>query len=250
MLAIREHEVDDYAVLRDMDHTDVGVLDAADHACLRAVGAYLTASDAWRRFAMWLLHKHFQPLDGELFVERARSDGSGTETTPLRRSVFAADGLHASGLRFDAIANSGVHLVGLEYAAPADFGDVAALSDRDEAVLAGLAELLASHGKLDRFGVKLIRNPLALSEDQLLLETCDLVTRIQYCDVSSRAAVPADRTIIETTWRWRLANGSPDHVVMQECTAGCTPAVGGGHVLAHRQSQFDNDDNPIDPVYP
>jgi hypothetical protein len=109
---------------------------------------------------------------------------------------------------------------------------------------------LQSRGKIERFGVKLIRNPLALSDDQLLLETCDLVTRIQYCDIGSRAALPDGRSIIETTWRWRPVNGTIDHVVMQECTAGCTPAVGEGHVLAHRQSQFDNDDNPIDPVYP
>jgi hypothetical protein len=250
MLQVREHGVDDYAALKDMDLTDVGVLDESDRACLREVGAYLTATDAWRRFAVWLLHKHFEPVDGEVFVERSLSDLSSTETTPIRRSAFATDGLSVSGLRFDSVSDSGVHLVGLEYAEPSDFGGVAALGGHDEAVLVGLAELLRSHGKLARFGIKLIRNPLALSEDQLLLETCDLATRIQYCDVSSRGAVFPNRSIIETTWRWRLEHGVTDHVVMQECTAGCTPAVGEGHVLGHRQTQFDNDDNPIDPIYP
>jgi hypothetical protein len=42
----------------------------------------------------------------------------------------------------------------------------------------------------NRFGVKLIRNPLAVSEDELLLETCDSAIRTLYCDIGSRDAPP------------------------------------------------------------
>jgi hypothetical protein len=49
---------DDYAALNDMDLTDVGILDDSDRACLREIGEYLTTTNAWRRFAIWLLHKH------------------------------------------------------------------------------------------------------------------------------------------------------------------------------------------------
>jgi len=38
--------------------------------------------------------------------------------------------------------------------------------------MAGIADRLRAHVKIDRFGVKLIRNPLGLSERDLLLETC------------------------------------------------------------------------------
>jgi len=38
MLTLRDHNVEDYATLRDMDSTDVAVLDDADRACLDELG--------------------------------------------------------------------------------------------------------------------------------------------------------------------------------------------------------------------
>jgi hypothetical protein len=52
VLTIRDHNVDDYAKLRDMDTTDVAVLDDADHACLDKLGQYLVSTDASERFSM------------------------------------------------------------------------------------------------------------------------------------------------------------------------------------------------------
>jgi hypothetical protein len=241
MLAVRDHRAEDYAALKDMDLTDVGVLDDSDRACLREIGEYLTTTDAWRRFAIWLLHKHFDPLAGEVFVERSRPRTGTTDTTPMQRSAFTFDSLSASAIRFGDDIDTDLHLVGLEFSELSSFGDVAPLNADDEAVLVGIAERLRSHGKIDRFGVKLIRNPLGLSEDQLLLETCDPATRTQYCEIGSREALPSDRSIIETTWRWRLTQGTSHPVVMQQCTAGCTPAAVEGHVLAHDSSGFDID---------
>jgi hypothetical protein len=99
-------------------------------------------------------------------------------------------------------------------------------------VLAGIAGRLRSHNKIDRFGVKLIRNPLALSEDELLLETCDSAIRMLYCDISSRDALPADLDIIETTWRWNVVQGEGRPVVMQTCDTACIAAAE-GHDLRH-----------------
>ena len=70
MLMMRDHGVADYAALRDMDSTDVGVLGDDDRVCLDELGRYLAAADAWQRFGIWLLHKHFEPDAGEVFVER------------------------------------------------------------------------------------------------------------------------------------------------------------------------------------
>jgi hypothetical protein len=56
VLTMRDHGVEDYAELRDMDVTDVGVLRDDDRACLDELGQYLAASDAWHRFGVWLLH--------------------------------------------------------------------------------------------------------------------------------------------------------------------------------------------------
>ena len=50
MLTMRDHGVEDYAALRDVDATDVGELGEDDRACLEELGQYLVSTDAWRRF--------------------------------------------------------------------------------------------------------------------------------------------------------------------------------------------------------
>jgi hypothetical protein len=244
MLRIRDHGVHDYMALLDMDATDVGALSEDDRDCLRELGEYLVTTEASQRFAMWLLHKHFEPGIGEVFVERAIREEGKTETTLVDRSAFADDGLHATGIRFSIEEDSDLSVIGMEFAEPDDFGVTAPLSTDDEAVLASIAARLRTRDKLDRFGVKLIRNPLGLTEGELFLETCDSAERTLFCDVSLREAIPADLSVIETTWRWKLVQGQTRPVVMQDCTAGCV-SVGEGHDLSHKHSQTDNDDNPI-----
>src|ERR1700757_3379429 len=180
MLTMRDHGVEDYTTLRDMDATDVGELSEDDRACLDELGEYLVATDSWQRFGIWLLHKHFEPAPGEVFVERAFHAARRTETTPAERSAFSA-GLSPTAVRFDPSVHSGVGVIGMEFAEPADFGATAPLSAEDEAVLAGIAERLQAHGKIERFGIRLIRDPLGLSANELLVETCDSAQRTLDC---------------------------------------------------------------------
>ena len=244
MLMVRDHSVEDYAALLDMDATDVGVLTEDDRACLAELGERLIATDAWQRFGIWLLHKHFEPANGEVFVERALPARRKTETSPVDRSAFAEQGLTTTAMRFDAAADAEVGVIGMEFAEPTDFGYTTPLNAEDESALAEIIEVLEAHGKIDRFGVKLIRNPLGLSDSELLLETCDRSVRTLHCDASSRDALPADQTIIETTWRWRRAPGENKPIAMQDCTAGCV-SVGEGHDIDHKHSMTDDQDNPI-----
>jgi hypothetical protein len=243
MLAMRDHGVEDYAALRDMDATDVGELTGDDRLCLDELGQYLVDNDAGRRFAIWLLHKHFEPALGEVFVERAIAEPRRMETMLEARVDLPGDSLYATAFRFDLTA-AGVGVIGMEFSEPADLGRVEPLNAQDEAVLEGLLERLRLHGKTDRFGIKLIRNPLGLNERELLLETCDSTLRELYCDVSDRGAIPAHATVIETTWQYRLIQGQTKPIVMQDCTAGCV-SVPGGHDIGHAHSGTDNDDNPI-----
>jgi hypothetical protein len=241
MLTMRDHGVEDYAQLRDMDATDVGELAEDDRACLDELGQYLVETDASYRFGIWLLHKHFEPAHGELFVERAIHQPRGTETAPVRRSAFERD-LNPIAIRFDDSVSSTVGVIGMEFAERADFGPVSPLSDDDEAVLAGIAERLHAHGKIERFGVRLIRNPLGLSEDELLHETSDSGQRTLRCIVTERDAMPA-QTVIETTWRWRVVDGKTEPRAQVECVATCRRA-GEGHDIAHlseREDDFGND---------
>ena len=53
-MLIRDHTVEDYAALLEMDATDVGILADDDHACLRELGEYLVTTAASQRYAVWL----------------------------------------------------------------------------------------------------------------------------------------------------------------------------------------------------
>lgn len=242
MLTMRDHGVEDYEVLRHMDTTDVGDLGEDDRACLEELGQYLVTTDAWQRFGIWLLHKHFEPEPGEVFVERAVRKPRGTQTAPLMRSEFSDDGLSTTAIRFGDPADEGVTVIGMEFAQPDDFGDTEPLSDDDEAILAGICERLASHDKVDRFGVRLIRNPLELSDNELLHETSDSAGRALHCTVGVRDEVLAEQKVVQTAWKWRAGPGA---IVMQDCTAGCV-RVGEGHDVAHTASGTDDFDNPTE----
>jgi hypothetical protein len=118
MLKMRDHRVEDYAALPDMDTTDVGVLGEDDRACLEELGQYLATTDAWQRFGIWLLHKHFEPAPGEVFVERALRAPRKIQTTPIERSAFPDHGLSTTSIRFDDSVSGGVGVIGMEFARP------------------------------------------------------------------------------------------------------------------------------------
>ena len=238
MLTMRDHDVEDYAELRDMDATNVGELAEDDRACLDEVGQYLVAADAWQRFGIWLLHKHFEPAPGEVFVERAIHEPRGMKTCPIPRSAFTEQGLSTTAIRFDDMVG-GIGVIGMEFAEPTDFAGVSPLSDDDEAVLAGIAQRLQAHDKIDRFGVRLIRDPLGLSDKEMLSETSNSAERTLNCAVTERGAMASQRAI-ETNWRWRVVQGKGAPAVMVECTAGCV-SVGEGHDIAHAHSQEGGD---------
>jgi hypothetical protein len=200
MLTIRDHGVSDYAELADMDASDVGLLTQSDKDCITELADYLVSTDAWQRFAVWLLHRHFVPEPGEVFVERAIGRPPQTHTTLIDRAAFSSNGLRATAFRFDTEVSEDVGLVGMEFAGPVDFGPAAPVGPDDEAVLTGLAERMRAHGKIDRFGVRLIRNQLGIAEDQELMETCDKPRRALHCAVIETAERPSENAV-ETTWR-------------------------------------------------
>jgi hypothetical protein len=245
MLTMRDHGVEDYAALRDMDATDVGELHEDDRACLEELGQYLASTDAWQRFGIWLLHKHFEPEHGEVFVEHAMRAPRKTETAPIMRSTLLEQGLSTTAIRFDDAISGGVGVIGMEFAQPDDFGDTDPLSDDDDEILTGIAERLQAHDKTSRFGVRVIRNPLGLSENELLHETCDSANRTLHCTVGEREAMLADKRTIQTAWQWRVVQDGTHTIVMQDCTAGCV-RVGEGHDIAHTASGTDDHDNPTE----
>lgn len=242
MLNVRDHEVEDYTTLRDMDKTDVGVLSDDDRTCIDEIGRYLVEAAAAHRFALWLLHKHFDPIRGEVFIERSLTAPRRTETTLVARAAYESNALHATAFRFDDAVPSGVGVIGMEFAESDDFGSTPILCADDETVLAGVAERLSAHARTERFGIKLIRDPLDLLEHELLLETCDSSLRTLYCDVSERDAIRSEGSnIVETSWRYQVVGGRGESIVMKECISLCIREVGGGggHESNHRHHNQD-----------
>jgi hypothetical protein len=135
-------------------------------------------------------------------------------------------------MRFDSAVESGVGVVGMEFADPADFGPTASLSVEDEAVLAGIADRLRAAGKTERFGVRLIRNPLGLSESEVLLETCDVPGRTLRCSVAARDEARADHNV-ETSWQWKPNTSGTGPSVMQYCATVCVTDADGHHWNSH-----------------
>ncbi|MGO8964337.1 hypothetical protein [Mycobacterium sp.] len=209
-----------------MDATDVGMLSEDDRACLEELGDYLVSTDAFRRFAIWLLHKHFEPDTGEVFAESVITAPRGTQTTPVKRS--SAGGLKATSMRFEPDVSPGVGVIGLEFAEPADFGSISPLSADDETALAGIADRLQAHGKTERFGVRLIRNPLGLNENEVLLETCDIAHRTLRCSVGERDGIRAGSTV-ETSWQWEPSLSKTGPKVKQYCASQCQMDSGNNH---------------------
>ena len=224
MLTIRDHNAEDYVALRDMDTTDVGMLSEEDRACLDEVGRYLVSTDAYQRFAIWLLHKHFEPEVGEVFAESVTTAPRGTETALVKRR--RAMGLNATSMRFDPNVTSGIGVIAMEFAEPIDFGSTSPVRPDDEAVLTGLAQRLHAHGKTERFGVRLIRNPLGLTENEVLVETCDIARRTLNCTVAQRDDVGSS---IETSWQWKPSPGKTGPKAKRYCAYQCQMDSGNNH---------------------
>jgi len=232
MLTMRSHDVEDYVSLRDMDVENVGTLNENDLACLDELGQYLVSTDAFHRFGIWLLHKHFEPAEGEVFVERSLVGSRGTETAPIARPDGSADDLMPTSVRFDSATGSGVGVIGMEYAAPEDFGSISPLSADDETTLAGIADLLQAYGKTERFGVRLLRDPIGISDDEVFLETCDMAQRTLNCAVIERRDLPSYKTI-QTTWEWTpgLDGSGPTSAPGRVCIYYCLDDP--GHSYLH-----------------
>ena len=132
--------------------------------------------------------------------------------------------------------------VGMEFSPLADLGPTSPLSVDDEAVLAGIEQRLRARAKTERFGVKLVRDPLGLAASEVLLETCDFGNRILSSEVMERSSVEQE-SFIETVWNFRPAPDGADIVVMQDCNVGCFSEPTEGHTLAHGQGAGNDQDD-------
>lgn len=240
MITLRQHEPRDYAVLPDMDLTEVGALSDADRLCLDEFGACLVRAGAHERFGATLLHSHFTPDTGEIFIEEADLAAKLLRLRPTRE---ASVDLAAVNVCFEEspMDEDEIRLVGLEFASPAILGGVAPINAADGEVLAGLRNILVRHRKAGRFGLRLFHDPLQAG-DAILVETYNPAKRLLTCTL----APPDDAAVaraVATVFRWtRAVRDDNDLAISQYCEQICNKIQvcgdGGGnsHIIVQTHS--------------
>jgi len=115
-----------------------------------------------------------------------------------------------------------------DYAALRDMDatDVAVLDGADRACLDELGQ-----GKTERFGVRLIRDPLGLLDNEVLLETCDIAHRAVRCSGAERHSVHAENSV-ETTWQWKPSLSRSGRRPIQKCMQMCSQDPYGNHYIS------------------
>lgn len=84
--------------------------------------------------------------------------------------------------------------------------EVAPISDADRECLAEIREVLARREMLDRFGVTLLHEHFEVSDDEMLVESCDIERRV----LVTRPENIADLGVadaIETSWQFTPDEG-------------------------------------------
>jgi len=81
-----------------------------------------------------------------------------------------------------------------------DIDDCPPFGPDDEACFTEIREVLSKHGKLHRFGMTLLHGHFEIGEDEILLETCDPLSRTLTIRPEPVAAHPPGQHR-ETNWR-------------------------------------------------
>jgi hypothetical protein len=86
-----------------------------------------------------------------------------------------------------------------------DFGDITPKSAEDDACFAEIRDVLARHGKLERFGLTLLHKHFEVYDDESLVEYSDPMTRTLTLKVVKDADL-VNETVVETGWRLDLSH--------------------------------------------
>lgn len=82
-----------------------------------------------------------------------------------------------------------------------DISEVKPVSEEDEACLNEIREVLIKHNCLSRFGISLLHEHFDVSEDEILVEVCDVENRKLISSPMKKEKL-AGMKQIETNWRF------------------------------------------------
>lgn len=103
----------------------------------------------------------------------------------------------------------------VQWAELRDIDDVEPLNDSDAACLAEVREVLAHHGRLQRFGIALLHSHFELAPDEVLLESSDEQERT--LTLRPTTIEEASKTGVGTVWMLREGNST----TMSWCRSYC-----------------------------
>lgn len=110
----------------------------------------------------------------------------------------------------------------MQWASIPDISEVDPLSAADRDCIREIRDVLARHGRLDRFGINLIHKHFDIAEDECLVESIDEATRTLTVRPEKKSYIGK---AIET--QWQLTDGA----ACMLCRQYCDPP--GGHPSRH-----------------
>ena len=110
-------------------------------------------------------------------------------------------------------------MLALAYQDLPDIDAVTPLGMDDHACLAEIREVLARHGRLDRFGITLLHSHFPIGDNEVLVEHCDDQARSLTMTVQSKTVLESPN--LKPT-SWRLTDGE----AMVSCITSCVSSNG------------------------
>lgn len=173
-----------------------------DRACFDALEGSFRHHNMGDRFAVTLLHTHFEIQPDENLVEDYDSTHTKVVIHPTTAERCRRLGYVPCSWRLTIPHASSTCLIPLQWAHSSTFNNShpSELRSRDIAFAEAVAGVLLAHGKLNRFGLCFAKIDVALAEDECLLETANGASRELHLQ-PSRIDIAASEKNVQTSWR-------------------------------------------------
>lgn len=103
--------------------------------------------------------------------------------------------------------------------------EIIPMSESDSELVGEVRAVLEKHGALRRFGLTLLHHHFSVADDEVMVESCDPVTRTLTSKPHKAANVPLEQTI-QTSWRLDTLES------LMKCTDVCRK-TNAGHTGDH-----------------
>ncbi len=197
-IRILPHSSNDYAMLPKR----VRQISVKERECLDELGALLFEQGMQERFAISLLHRHFNYSDEELCFVTSNADRQSLTVSPVKRDELEGHSITAISCRFvQGDESAPLKMIGLEYAPISDLGEVAPISESDTACLEGLYRILVRNNAVNTFGVVLRHIDPRFIENLEWMENSDHSIRTSVRTLMPPLEIPKE-DVSTSNWSW------------------------------------------------